>query len=136
MRDDNAGRALCAALLLMLAPLALGHHSFAMFDQTRLVTLRGTLRELQWTNPHAFLHVVVRDAAGEVEWHVELNSPNNLRRQGWDPRRIKAGEPITVEINPLRDGAHGGLFVSAKLSDGTVLGQPGGGGPVNVPGVN
>ena len=134
MPKQTTGRTLLiATLLVTLVPTAMAHHSFAMFDQSRRVTLRGTLKELQWTNPHAFLHVVVTSASGDIEWHVELNSPNNLRRQGWDPKRIHPGEPITVEINPLRDGTRGGLFVSATLADGTVLGEPGGGSPVNVP---
>jgi hypothetical protein len=115
---------------------ALAHHSFAMFDQKREVTIKGTVREFQWTNPHAFIHVQVRDDTGGSEiWQVELNSPNNLKRQGWKSNMLQAGDVVTVVLNPLKDGSKGGLFVSITLPDGSVLHDPtrAGGGPINVP---
>jgi len=125
-------KSLAWPLWLMAASLpAVAHHSFAMFDQARTVVLKGVVTEMQWTNPHAFLHVRV-DGADTV-WQIELNSPNNLRRQGWKADSIKVGEHVTVSINPLRDGTHGGLFVSVTLPDGKVLGEPAGSGPINVP---
>jgi len=78
----------------------------------------------------------VPNAAGTSElWKVELNSPNNLRRQGWRSNILRAGDKVTVVINPLRDGTKGGLFVSATLPDGKVLEDPTRrrGGPINVP---
>lgn len=128
----RAGIALAGVLL---AAVAMAHHSFAMFDQTRRVTLKGTVLEFQWTNPHAFLHVEVEEGGRKTAWHVELNSPNNLKRQGWKSTSVKPGEVVTVVINPLRDGTPGGLFVSVTLPDGTVLGDAtqAGGKPVNVP---
>mgnify|MGYP007039443798 CR=1 FL=1 len=123
------------AVLLLSGPV-IAHHSFAMFDQSKTVTLDGTVTEFQWTNPHAFIHIEVPDASGgKVQWQVELNSPNNLKRQGWKSTSIKAGDAVTLVLNPLRDGKRGGLFVSVKLPDGTVLGDPTrrGGSPVNVP---
>ncbi len=130
------GKSLAWALWLLASTVpAVAHHSFAMFDQARTVVLKGVVTEMQWTNPHAFLHVQVDD--GGAVWHIELNSPNNLRRQGWKSDSIKAGERVTVTINPLRDGTHGGLFVSVTLPDGKVLGEPAGsGGPINVPKVD
>jgi hypothetical protein len=117
---------------------AAAHHSFAMFDQTREVALKGTVTEFQWTNPHAFIHVEVRDADGKMSvWDIELNSPNNLKRQGWKSNSIKVGDKVTVLANPLRDlsGHKGGLFVSVTLPDGSVLGEAtrAGGGPINIP---
>ncbi len=68
------------------------HHSFAMFDQKKDVTLKGVVREFQWTNPHAFIHIEVpNDSGGKDPWQVELNSPNNLTRQGWKSTSVKAG---------------------------------------------
>jgi len=105
-----------------------------MFDQSKTVELRGSVTELQWTNPHVFLHVEVADASGKVTWEVELNSPNNLRREGWKADSVKVGDKVVVSIHPLRDGSHGGLFISVTLPDGKVLGEPGGfRGPINVP---
>jgi hypothetical protein len=112
------------------------HHSFAMFDQSKKVTLKGTVREFQWTNPHAWIHLDVPNADGVKDtWQVELNSPNNLKRQGWKSSSIKPGDQVTLVLNPLKDGSKGGLFVSITLPDGTVLGDPtrARGGPINVP---
>ena len=125
-----------AATALAIACAASAHHSFAMFDQSKQVPLTGTIREFQWTNPHAFIHIDVPNTEGASDlWKVELNSPNNLKRQGWKSSELKPGDKVTVVINPLRDGSKGGLFVSATLADGKVLGDPtrARGGPINVP---
>ena len=128
-------RSILLAALVLSTP-AFAHHSFAMFDQKKSVTLRGTVREFQWTNPHAFIHIEVPKGGGGTEiWQVELNSPNNLKRQGWKSTSLKTGDAVTLVINPLKDGSKGGLFVSVTLPDGAVLGDPtrAGGGPINVP---
>jgi hypothetical protein len=112
------------------------HHSFAMFDQTKKVTLKGTVTDFQWTNPHAWIHIAVPNPNGVKDsWQVELNSPNNLKRQGWKSSSVKPGDQVTLVLNPLKDGSKGGLFVSITLPDGTVLGDPtrSRGGPINVP---
>ncbi len=124
------------AALVLVSGHAFAHHSFAMFDQTKDVTLKGTVTEFQWTNPHAFIHIEVPGSSGGKEmWQVELNSPNNLKRQGWKSTSVKAGDEVTLILKPLRDGSRGGLFVSMKLPDGRVLGDPTrtGSGPINVP---
>ena len=116
--------ALIAAGAMSVAGAALAHHSFAMFDQTKIVPIKGTVHEFQWTNPHAFIEVDVPGAAGAAErWSVELNSPNNLKRQGWKSTSLKEGDKVTVTINPLRDGKKGGLFRGVTLPDGSVLGD-------------
>ncbi len=126
----------CIGIALLGSGVALAHHSFAMFDQSKQLPLKGTVREFQWTNPHAWIDLKVATASGEEEvWGIELNSPNNLKRQGWKSTSLKAGDKVTVVINPLRDGKKGGLFVSVTLPDGKTLGDPtrAGGGPINVP---
>jgi hypothetical protein len=125
-----------AALTLAYGGMAAAHHSFAMFDQSKQLPLTGTVHDFQWTNPHAFIDIDVPNAAGSIDlWKVELNSPNNLKRQGWKSSQMKAGDKVTVVINPLRDGTKGGLFVAVTLPDGKVMGDPTrrGGGPINVP---
>ena len=114
---------------------ALAHHSFAMFDQRKVMTLEGTVHEFQWTNPHSFIELDVPNGGKAQRWSIELNSPNNLTRQGWKRTSLKAGEKISVRIAPLRDGRPGGLFLDLKKSDGKVLdsGLPKNGTPVNVP---
>jgi len=125
-----------AWLAACVAATAFAHHSFAMFDQSQQLTLKGTVREFQWTNPHAWIHLDVPNASGGVDtWQVELNSPNNLKRQGWKSSSLKAGDAVTLMLNPLKDGTKGGLFVAVTLPDGSVLGDPtrARGGPINVP---
>ena len=120
----------------VLVGVSYAHHSFAMFDQSKVVTLKGTVSEFQWTNPHAWIHLDVPNANGIKDtWQIELNSPNNLKRQGWKSSSVKPGDQVTLVLNPLKDGSKGGLFVSITLPDGTVLGDPtrARGGPINVP---
>jgi hypothetical protein len=125
-----------AALVLTASCAAFSHHSFAMFDQSKRLSLTGTVREFQWTNPHAFIQIEVPNESGGSDlWSVEMNSPNNLRRQGWKSTVLKPGDKVTVVTSPLRDGKKGGLFVSVTLPDGKTLGDATqrGGGPINVP---
>jgi hypothetical protein len=115
-------RGLLAILLIAACSQALAHHSFAMFDMKKEVTIKGTVSEFAWTNPHAFLHVLVpKTGGGSEEWQLELPSPNNLKRRGWKSTSMKVGDVVTVVFNPLREGGHGGSFVSATLPDGSVL---------------
>lgn len=107
-----------------------------MFDQSSQRSLKGTVKEFQWTNPHAFIEIDVPGKHGDAQrWSVELNSPNNLKRQGWKATTLHGGDSVMVVINPLRDGSFGGLFVSIALADGTVLSDPTRvrGGAINVP---
>ncbi len=98
------------------------HHSFAMFDDSKEVVLTGVVKEFQWTNPHTFVQLEVKDPNGTVvEWSIEGSSPNGLARIGWKRTSIKAGDQLAVTINPLRSGEHGGNFVQAKFPDGRIL---------------
>ena len=109
---------------LTLATPALAHHSAAGIDRTKTVTLVGTVKEFSWTNPHASIQLSVTNAKGVAEtWGVEMNSPNNLVKQGWKSNIIKFGDKVSVVVNPLRTGEHGGIFVAIKLPDGRVLGD-------------
>ena len=107
-----------------LCPGAFAHHSGAMFDSTRTVTLQGTVKAFQWTNPHCFIQLLVKGPAGQKEWSVEMGSPSQLFRNGWRPGSLQAGEQLTVVINPLRDGSAGGIYVSATAADGKPIGAP------------
>jgi hypothetical protein len=117
-------------LLLVTAAMtvggpALAHHSFAMFDRTREVVLTGTVRQFQWTNPHSWIQLDVIGDKGQVDsYAVEMNSPNNLSRQGWKSSSLKTDDKVKVTINPVREGAKGGLFVAVVLADGHILGDP------------
>jgi hypothetical protein len=103
---------------------ASAHHSFAMFDRDKKVTLKGVVTKFEWTNPHVFLELVIQDDKNRSEnWSVEGASPNMLFRQGWTFESFRPGDQVTVIINPLRDGGRGGTFVSAILPSGKTLGE-------------
>jgi hypothetical protein len=111
-----------AAVLTVFAATASAHHSFAMFDQAKEVTLDGTLKELQWTNPHIWVQVMAKDPASgkEVEWSIEGGSPNGLSRRGWSRNMMKAGDKLTVIIHPLKNGDHGGSLTKLTVNGKTV----------------
>ncbi|HEU4650459.1 MAG TPA: DUF6152 family protein, partial [Croceibacterium sp.] len=108
-------KAILAAAAVAVAAPALAHHSFAMFDQRKIMTLEGTVPEFQWTNPHAFIEMDVAAGGATQHWSIELNSPNNLKRQGWTRTALKRGDRVSLRMNPLRDGSHGGLFLDVRL---------------------
>lgn len=112
--------------VILMARSAFAHHSHAMFDQNKQVTLVGTVKEFEWSNPHCWIQVLVPDSndpkAAPVEWSVELDSPVALVRHGWKPGSLKAGDKISVVVNPLRDGRPAGQFVSAIGPDGKAIG--------------
>jgi hypothetical protein len=107
----------------------LAHHSFAMFDTAKSMTLTGTVTKFEWTNPHAYIEIDVPDGAATRHWSVELGSPSILQQSGWKFKDLKHGDKITVRLNPLKSGEPGGLLVDATLPDGRVLGNGPGRGP-------
>src|SRR5512139_1346142 len=103
------------------------HHSFAMFDNEKELTLEGIIKEFQWTNPHTWTQVMVKDASGkEVEWSVEGGSPNSLSRAGWKRTSIKPGDKATLVIHPLKNGSPGGSLMRITIN-GQLIGTPRGG---------
>ena len=119
-----------AAVVAAGAVVAMAHHSFTMFDQTKQVTLSGTVTEFQWTNPHAFIELDVTDEKGAVKhWSVEMGSPSILMQGGWKFKDVKVSDKVTVRLNPLRDGRTGGLLLQVTLPDGRTLGNGIGRGP-------
>ena len=127
---------LAAVGLLTSADAALAHHSFAMFDLTKKLTLVGTVTRFEWTNPHSFIWVLAPGPDGKVkEWAAEGQSPNFLGRRGWSKRTVQPGDKITLIISPLKDGAPGGMFSSMVLADGQTMTQSGiGAGATQPPG--
>ncbi len=113
---------LAALALLLLTPApAQAHHSFGMFDNTKEMWIECTIKEFQWTNPHAWIQVLVTDAEGnEVEWSLEGGSPNILARNGWNRTVLQPGDKVRILLYPLRSGEPGGSFVEVHKEDGTV----------------
>ena len=114
------GAAVAAVGAAGVTPAA-AHHSFALFDAQKSMTLEGDVKQFQWTNPHTWIQLIVVDAAGKnAEWSIEGASAATMARQGWDARRPEAGRSRHRRvIHPLKDGTRGGSLVSA-----TVNGQP------------
>ena len=110
------------AVAVFTAP-ALGHHSFTMFDETKPTTLSGTVRDFEWTNPHAWLRVMVKDekTGKSVLWAYELSSTARLITMGMSAKSVKAGDMVTVTFHPMRDGTRGGRFLKATLPGGQVV---------------
>jgi hypothetical protein len=107
---------LVLAALVLALPVA-AHHSFAMFDFSKTMTVKGTVTEFRWTNPHVALLVQLDAQPGVTPevWSMELTSPGNLTRGGWTRHSFKPGDHIELVFNPLRDGKHGGAFDKATL---------------------
>ena len=99
---------------------AVAHHSFAMFDAEKTVTLQGTVKEFEWVNPHSWLRVMVNDekTGKPVLWAIELSSPGRLVTMGMRSDSVKAGDAVSVTFHPLKDGARGGQFLQAVLPGG------------------
>lgn len=96
---------------MLLAPVVLvAHHGFEMFDQKRVVTLKGTVKDWQWTNPHTRILLAVEQDGKIVMWNLEGISISQLGHMGWKREFIKLGDKITVEIFPLRNGKPGGQW--------------------------
>ena len=111
-----------ALAFFVSAETASAHHSFQMFDQTKSVTLEGTVKEFQWANPHVFLELNVIGADGKVvNYSLENSAPGTLRRRGWRITSLKPGDKVTVVMAPLRSGQNGGLMRTVTKQDGTVL---------------
>jgi hypothetical protein len=111
---------LTAVAVAAFAASALAHHSFAMFDAQKTVTLEGTVKEFEWVNPHSWLRIMVNDekAGRPVLWAIELSSPSRLVTMGMRADSVKAGDAVSVTIHPLKDGARGGQFIQAVLPGG------------------
>lgn len=93
--------------LLLAASPVVAHHAFsAEFDSEKPVTLSGVVTKLDWTNPHAWIYVDVKDEAGKVaNWGFELASPNGLMRNGWTRFSLKPGDEVTVEGSRAKNGS-------------------------------
>jgi hypothetical protein len=94
-----------------------------MFDMAKRVQLTGVVRQFQWSNPHSYIQLLVKDASGkDVEWSLEMAAPTYLYNNGWRPSTLRIGDKIVVTMAPLASGAHGGLVIGVTTADGRKLG--------------
>jgi hypothetical protein len=120
----NKPMKLSLAALILIATAAISwpayaHHSFAVYDRSKVLTLKGSVKGFQWTNPHCVIWVLVQPEGGgdPQEWSFETTSPGVLTRGGWTRNSVKAGDRVSVQFYPLRDGSHGGGLDSVTLLD-------------------
>ena len=105
--------------VLVMTGSTSAHHSTAMYDSQNPVTITGAVKKFEWTNPHAFVYLEVKDAQGKVtEWEVEMMSLNHLRGYGWTSKTVKAGEMISATGAPAKSGAPSMIANRMKLPDG------------------
>jgi hypothetical protein len=108
-------------MTVMTAP-ALAHHSSAMFDETKTITLQGVVKEWQLTNPHSWLLVEVMEKNGKVTvWGFEAEGPSTLLRAGIKPSDLKAGTKLTISGHPMRNGEKAAIWLTATREDGKKL---------------
>jgi hypothetical protein len=126
MSITTAQKLLASVVVVAAGAFAQAHHSFAVFfDADRSVTVRGTVIDFQFRNPHGFIRIKVVEADGkELIWKGETNSPSILERRGWSKDTLKVGEVIAMEGWPARDGSNYLRLRIARREDGAVVGRP------------
>jgi len=109
-----------AWLALLIAPVTWSHHSTAGYDEQKSMTVTGTVEKFYWTNPHMFVYLQVpnEQGGGTTRWVLEVGAPSIAARNGWKPTDIKAGDKITVDFSPARDGRPDGLASIVYLANG------------------
>lgn len=113
---------LAGMLLLLAAPVVSAHHSTSMYDMEHPSTYKGVVTRVEWTNPHGYIYLNVKNDKGGVdEWAMEINSPNFLRHNGWTSTTVKPGDTITVTGGAAKSGAKTMRCTSVTLADGLVL---------------
>lgn len=123
MSFRNLSRCCLATIIVMglLPGTSLAHHSFAMFDRSKALHIKGMVRRVEWRNPHVYFYIETRS----VLYTLESSSINVLTSSGWKPKTVKVADTIQVEFFPFRDGRTGGLLERVTLADGKVLGTNG-----------
>src|SRR6185369_2378813 len=104
--------------------LALAHHAYSAFNMATERVVTGTIKKVDWTNPHTWIWIDVANEQGVVEtWGIEGMSPNYLARRGWSRSTIKNGDKLSITFHPMKNGDKGGSFQSAQRPNGEVLGM-------------
>ena len=117
----------CALLIgLGLSNFAYAHHSMNGFDRAKTITIKGTVKQFKWANPHSWIEVEVVNDKGVAElWNLEMTAPGILARAGWKSTMLKAGDKVTFGVHPMVNGDIGGQFVSVTFPDGLTMTERG-----------
>ena len=127
------GLFLLLAVLVMMAPLAAHHGRGATFDMKKQLTLKGTVSQVKWQNPHVLIFIDVKDDTGKVvTWGFENSNVHTLANQGYNRNTLKIGQPVTAVLNPAANGAPLGIIVKVILADGKeIMSRERGGNPLD-----
>ena len=107
---------------ILWANSVFAHHSNVGFEVTKVLTITGTVKDLRWANPHIWVDILVDDGkGGKAEWSLEGRPPGILIRSGWTRNALKAGDTVTIDYSPAKDGSKTGLIARVTRGDGTVL---------------
>src|SRR5918993_1906260 len=113
---------LAAAVVMLTTTAAAGHHSAAMFEEKKTVTVEGVVKEFQYTNPHSWLLVDVKDKSGKITtWGFEAEGPSTLQRAGIRPSELPVGTKLTITGRPMKDGRPAAIWEFAVRGDGKKL---------------
>lgn len=122
MTKNIAALALVAVALAAGAARPAAHHGAATFDTSTEITVKGTVTEWVWFNPHCFLKFDVKDESGAVKsWAVESGNPTDMTKRGWARTSFKPGDQVTVTLQPAKNGAPVGRIRSVVLANGQTL---------------
>ncbi len=124
MKNGIAYSAITVTACTVLAVPAFAHHSYAMFDREKMVTVTGAVTNFEWAAPHIYVWVKVPNATGGSDvWGMEGGSPTSLVHNGWSKKSLATGDKVTVDLRPLKDGRNGGYLVKITKADGSVVGD-------------
>jgi hypothetical protein len=111
-----------ALILGVGAAPAFAHHSGAMFDNAKTITLTGAVTEFKWMNPHGSIELMASEPGGQPKlWSIELSTPNILVRHGWSAHSLKPGDMVSLTAHPMRDGGAAGMVLAVTAPGGAVL---------------
>jgi len=134
MRTRMFRSAVLAIGLLAVAASVFAHHGNAAYDTDKTVTMKGTVTQWLWINPHTFLLIDVKDDSGKVaHWSAEGSAPADMMKRGWNMKSISVGQEVTLEVVPAKSGQPVGRIVQVTLPDGKVLQVMQSGGKNNSP---
>lgn len=119
MRNRLISALLTTAVVVAASVSLMAHHGAASFDTEKELTLKGTVTEWLWANPHCFLRIDVKDESGTVRnWNLELGNPTDISTQGYRRNTFKVGDMVTVVTQPVKNGTPVGRVRSMTLADG------------------
>ena len=125
MRNKLAFSFALASALLLLAGPVFAHHGRSGYDNSKTLTLKATITEFEWSNPHVQIHFDTPDDKGVMQhWTCEGQNPYTHARDGWTKDEFKPGDQVTITFYPAKNGAGVGLFVKAVLPNGLIAGNP------------